>query len=260
MKISLIQMKIQEKNKTANVEHGLDLLQKAAVGQDVVLMPEIWTTGYSLGRLEKEAEELEGPVVKKMQEIARISSCAVVAGSVPLLINGKVHNTTVVINKKGEIIYLYSKMHLFGMFREERFFAAGDSFETFMLDGVSCGASICYDLRFPELYRRLALKGAKVIFVPAEWPEARGDVWRLLLQARAVENQTYICGINCVGTFKDDIFYGHSMIVSPDGKIIAEGGSGEQILQGELDFDLINKLRQKLNALDDVRSELLPSK
>ena len=125
-----------------------------------------------------------------------------------------------------------------------------------VLDGVACGASICYDLRFPELYRRLALKGAKVIFVPAEWPEARGDVWRLLLQARAVENQTYICGVNCVGTFKDDTFYGHSMIVAPNGKILVEGGSEEEILRGEIDLGLIENLRKKLNALDDVRPEI----
>ncbi|MGL5206658.1 MAG: carbon-nitrogen family hydrolase [Acidaminococcaceae bacterium] len=256
MKISLVQMKIQEKNKEANVKHGLELLQEAVVGQDVAILPEIWTTGYSLGRLEQEAEEIDGPVVKNLQKIAKDSNCAVVAGSLPLLLDGKVHNTSVVINKKGEIIYLYSKMHLFGMFKEERFFAAGNTYEPFVLDGVACGASICYDLRFPELYRRLALKGAKVIFVPAEWPEVRGDVWRLLLQARAVENQTYICGINCVGSFKDDTFYGHSMIVAPNGKILVEGGSDEEILRAEIDLDLIDKLRRKLNALDDVRTEI----
>ena len=256
MKIALVQMRIEERNKAANVEHGIELLQKAVVGQDVVIMPEIWTTGYSLGRLEKEAEELDGPVVKKIQEIARTSNCAIIPGSVPLMLNGKVHNTSIVINKKGEIIYLYSKMHLFGMFHEERFFEAGDTYEPFMLGDVACGASICYDLRFPELYRRLAIKGAQVIFVPAEWPEARGDVWRLLLQARAMENQTYICGINCVGTFKEDTFYGHSMIVAPNGKIVVEGGSQEEILRAEIELDLIGKMRKKLNALEDVRQEL----
>lgn len=256
MKISLVQMRIKEKDKAANVKHGLELLQEAVIGQDIVVMPEIWTTGYSLGRLEKEAEELDGPVVKRMQKIAKDNNCAVIAGSIPLLLDGKVHNTSVVINKIGEIVYLYSKMHLFGMFKEGRFFAAGNTYEPFMLDEVACGASICYDLRFPELYRRLALKGAKVIFVPAEWPEARGDVWRLLLQARAVENQTYICGVNCVGTFKDDTFYGHSMIVAPNGKILVEGSSEEEILRGEIDIELVDAMRKKLNALDDVRPEI----
>ena len=256
MKISLVQMRIKEKDKAANVKHGLELLQKAVIGQDIVVMPEIWTTGYSLGRLEKEAEELDGLVVKRMQKIAKDNNCAVIAGSIPLLLDGKVHNTSVVINKIGEIVYLYSKMHLFGMFKEERFFAAGNTYEPFMLDEVACGASICYDLRFPELYRRLALKGAKVIFVPAEWPEARGDVWRLLLQARAVENQTYICGVNCVGTFKDYTFYGHSMIVAPNGKILVEGSSEEEILRGEIDIELVDEMRKKLNALDDVRPEI----
>src|SRR5574344_1884333 len=102
MKISLVQMKIQEKNKEANVKHGLELLQEAVVGQDIAVMPEIWTTGYSLGRLEKEAEELDGPVVKNLQKIAKESNCAIVAGSIPLLLDGKIHNTSVVINKNGE--------------------------------------------------------------------------------------------------------------------------------------------------------------
>lgn len=256
VKISLVQMKIKEKDKEANVKHGIELLQKAVIGQDIAVMPEIWTTGYSLGRLEKEAEDINGPVVNDLQKIAKDNHCAVLAGSIPLFLDGKVHNTSVVIDKNGEIIYLYSKMHLFGMFKEERFFAAGNTYEPFSVDGVVCGASICYDLRFPELYRRLALKGAKVIFVPAEWPEARGDVWRLLLQARAVENQTYICGVNCVGTFKDDTFYGHSMIVAPNGKIIVEGSTEEEILRGEIDIELVETMRRKLNALDDVRPEI----
>ena len=88
MKISLVQMRIKEKDKAANVKHGLELLQEAVIGQDIVVMPEIWTTGYSLGRLEKEAEELDGPVVKRMQKIAKDNNCAVIAGSIPLLLDG----------------------------------------------------------------------------------------------------------------------------------------------------------------------------
>ena len=88
MKISLVQMKIQEKNKDANVKHGLELLQKAVIGQDIAVMPEIWTTGYSLGRLEKEAEELDGPAVKNLQKIDKDSNCAVIAGSIPIRIVG----------------------------------------------------------------------------------------------------------------------------------------------------------------------------
>ena len=257
MKIAIVQMRIEERNKKRNVEHGLALLEKAAAGNDVVVMPEVWTTGYSLGRLQQEAEELDGPVISAIRKIAHEACCAIIPGSVPLRLDGKIHNTAVVINKNGEIVYLYSKMHLFGMFKEERFFAAGNSFETFLLQDVPCGAAICYDLRFPELFRQLALKGAKIIFVPAEWPIVRGDVWRVLLQARAMENQTYVCGVNCVGKFKEDVFHGHSLLIAPNGEIIAEGGYEEEILRRQIDLGLIEAMRSKLNALDDVRKELL---
>lgn len=258
MKIALIQLEVKEKNKTANVEQGLKLLEKAVKGQDVVLLPEIWTTGYSLSRLEEEAEEINGPLVKRMQELAKMYACNIVGGSIPLRYDGKIHNTSVIINKNGEILHLYSKTHLFGLFKEERFFAAGNDFSLYELDGELCGSAICYDLRFPELFRRLAMDGAKIIFVPAEWPEPRGEVWRLLAQARAVENQTYICAVNCVGTFKGERFYGHSMLIAPTGEIIVEGGNNEEILYGEVEFDLIDKLRKRINALEDVRPELFP--
>ncbi|MEG0798209.1 MAG: carbon-nitrogen family hydrolase [Acidaminococcaceae bacterium] len=256
MKIALVQMNIQEKNKTANVENGLELLQQAVVGNDIVLMPEIWTTGYSLSRLEMEAEELTGPVVQRVQALAQQHKCAVIAGSVPLRLEGKIYNTAIAVNREGAIVSLYSKMHLFGLFHEENFFAAGASYETYQLGEASCATAICYDLRFPELFRRLALKGAQVIFVPAEWPEMRGDVWRLLLQARAMENGIYICAVNCVGTFKGESFYGHSMIVAPDGSIVTEGSGDAGIITGAIDLATIIHVRKRINALADIRPEL----
>lgn len=256
MKISMIQMKIIEKNKEANVEHGLALAEEAAKQSEVIVMPEIWTTGYSLGQLAKNAEALEGRVVTELQRIAREQNCNIVAGSVPMKLEGKIYNTSLAINSQGEIIDLYNKIHLFGMFKEENFFAAGNKYGVYEFDGVLCANTICYDLRFPELYRSLALQGAKVIFVPAEWPEVRGPVWRLLLQARAVENQIFICGVNCVGTFKETVFFGNSLLVSPTGEVLVEGGKEEEILTAEVDLEEINKARMSLNALEDARSDL----
>ena len=171
--------------------------------------------------------------------------------------DGKIYNNTVVIDKQGSVVASYSKVHLFGLFNEERFFAAGDNFDTYELNGVICGSTICYDLRFPELYRHLSLQGAKIIFVPAEWPSARGDIWTLLSQARGAENHNYIVAVNCVGNFKGAPFYGHSMVVDPMGKIIAEGGSAEEIIYCDIDLAYIDKVRARLNALADVRKELI---
>ena len=186
MKIALLQLEVLEKNKAANVAHGLQLAADAAKEHDLLVLPEVWTTGYSLGHLEQDAEPQDSPVLAQLAELARSEQCAILAGSVPMRhADGKVYNTSAAINKNGEIVNLYDKVHLFGLFNEENFFAPGNNFQAFTLDGLCCGSTICYDLRFPELFRHLALQGAQLIFCPAEWPEARGDIWRLLAQARA---------------------------------------------------------------------------
>ena len=255
MKIALLQMDIQERNKDENVKHGLELLAQAAVGQDVVVMPEIWTTGYSLGHIEQDAETMEGPVIAAIKTIARENKCNIVAGSMPMKIEGKIYNTSVVIDRNGAILDYYSKFHLFGLFHEERFFAPGKHLATYQLDGIECSNTICYDLRFPEMFRHLALAGAKMIFIPAEWPTPRGDVWKLLVQARAIENHIFICAVNCTGFFKGEPFYGNSMIVSPTGKIIVEGDEKEAILYGDIDLEDIKRVRNRINVLNDVREE-----
>ena len=211
MKIALLQLEVLEKNKAANVAHGLQLAAEAAQKHDLLVLPEVWTTGYSLGHLEQEAETPASPVLAQLAELARSEQCAILAGSVPMRhANGKVYNTSAAINKNGEIVNLYDKVHLFGLFHEEDFFAPGNNFQAFTLDGLCCGSTICYDLRFPELFRHLALQGAQLIFCPAEWPEARGDIWRLLAQARAAENHIFVVAVNCAGSFKGAPFYGHS--------------------------------------------------
>lgn len=257
MKIALLQLAVLEKNKEANVAHGLQLVRKNAPNHDVLVLPEVWTTGYSLGHLDTEAETEDSPILAELQKLAREHECAIVAGSVPMRREGKVYNTSVAIDKKGTLVNMYDKVHLFGLFNEERFFAPGNNFKAYELDGVCCGSTICYDLRFPELFRHLALQGAQILFCPAEWPTARGDIWRLLAQARAAENHTFVVAVNCAGTFKGAPFYGHSMVVAPSGKIVAEADSEEEVISCELDLAEIAKVRNRLNALADVRKELI---
>lgn len=257
MKIGLLQLAVLEKNKSANVAHGLELLGQHAAEHDLLVMPEVWTTGYSLGHLQEEAEPIDSSLISEICSIAAANKCAIIAGSVPMKREDKIYNTSIAIDKNGKIVNMYDKVHLFGLFNEERFFAPGNNFQAFELDGLCCGSTICYDLRFPELFRHLALQGARIIFCPAEWPEARVDIWRLLPQARAAENHTYVIAVNCCGTFKGAPFGGHSMVVAPTGKILAEAGADEEFVSCEIELDLVDKVRARLNALADVRKELI---
>lgn len=258
MKLALIQMEIAEKNREGNIAHALSLLEEATPGRDIAVLPEIWTTGYSLGKLSKEHELIDGHALTAVRAIAQKNSCAIVAGSVPLKKeDGRIYNSSIIIDKNGEIVFCYSKVHLFKMFNEERFFAAGDNFGVYELNGITCGSSICYDLRFPELYRHLSILGAKIIFVPAEWPEPRGYVWELLNQARAMENNNFIVAVNCVGSFRGEPFHGHSMVVGPSGEILVKGGANEEILYCDIDLAAIDKVRSKINVFNDIRQELI---
>ena len=258
MKIALVQMEVLEKNKAGNVQKACELLRKAAPNCDVAVLPEIWTTGYSLGHLSKEADYINGTVVNELRQIAAENSCAIVAGSIPLRKgDGNVYNTAITIGKNGEIVFCYSKVHLFSMFNEQRFFKPGNDFGVYELEGTTCASAICYDLRFPELFRHMAMQGAKIIFVPAEWPEVRGAIWDLFIRARALENHTFIVGVNCTGKFHDQKFYGHSAVISPFGEVLAVGGGEEEIVYCDIDLNLVEKANEYMNVLKDVRPELI---
>lgn len=250
-------MHIKEKDYKGNKQHGLELLQKVRKDTLVAVMPEVWTTGYSLGALRKECEEEGSELLRDIANIAREKDMFIIAGSVPYRRNdGKIYNTSFVFSKDGSIIAEYDKLHMFSLYNEEKFFRPGNKKTLFSLDGVDAGLAICYDVRFPQLFRAMALNGVEIVFLPAEWPEVRGHIWRLLVQARAVECQMYMCAVNCTGNFKDDVFYGHSMLVGPTGEIIAEGTYDEDILYATADTAAVKKARATISVLKDGREEL----
>ena len=139
---------------------------------------------------------------------------------------------------------------------EEKHLVAGNHVGQFELEGVQAGMMICYDIRFPELTRKLALGGAKVLFIPAEWPHPRLHHWRTLLMARAIENQMYIVACNRVGVSEGTEFFGHSIIIDPWGEIIAEGSEDEMIITAELDLGLVDQVRQRIPVFEDRRPQL----
>lgn len=256
MKIALIQMKVVAGDGTGNRAHGLAMAEKAAQKADVLVLPEIWTIGYALKDVKQWAEDQSGSTLTALQAIARQSQVTIITGSLPYLQGGRIYNGAFVINAAGDIIGDYQKIHLFNLMGEERFFAPGSKRCVFPLQHTTAGLTICYDLRFPELFRSTTLDGATIIFVPAEWPAARGSHWRTLLQARAIENQIYICAVNCVGQHRENVFYGHSMVVSPNGDIIAEGTDSESIVYAEVDVSVVEQVRKGMSVWQDRRPEL----
>lgn len=255
MKIALLQMEVREKAPEANAAHGLALLEKAAGQADVLILPEVWTTGYSLGKVKETAETLDGPLCQKLQALAAKSRTTIIAGSMAMARDGRIYNAAPVWNADGQLLNVYEKIHLFSLYHEEKLFAPGKQRVIVPVNEWKIGLGICYDLRFPELFRAMTADGAECLVLPAEWPEARGADWRLLVQARALENQAYVVAVNCVGSFKGAPFYGHSMLVGPDGQVLAEAGGQEEILLVELRQTVVRDARQKMSVLQDRRPE-----
>lgn len=257
MNIAMIQMKVEAGNVSGNIEHAFSLLEEAVSGGGkVMVLPEMWTTGYALRQLDSMATRPGDGLLERFSKFARDNQVVIHGGSIPYKVDGHVYNTTFVFGVDGKKIASYRKLHLFSLLSEPDHFTAGSSIETFLLGSEIAGLSICYDLRFPELYRSMTMAGASIIFVPAEWPESRGIPWRVLNQARAIENQVYICAVNCVGSYKDNEFYGHSMFIAPDGTIMAEGGQEETILQVTYERSVLNKTRTGMAIWKDRRSDI----
>jgi predicted amidohydrolase len=256
MRIALVQLEVISGEVDTNRQRGLALAQEAAGKADIVVLPEIWTTGYGLRNIERDAEDEKGATITGLKKIAKSNGVVIVSGSIAFRRDAKMYNGVVVIDQTGEIIADYQKVHLFSMFNEERFFAPGDKRCVFEIGEAKAGVVICYDIRFPELLRAMAAGGVQIFFIPAEWPAARGAHWRLLNQTRAVENQVFVCAANCVGEHKGSLFYGHSMIVDPNGEILAEGSEREEIVYGEIDLAVLNRVRQNMTVWQDRRPEM----
>jgi len=211
----------------------------------------MWNTSYDLKRITEIADREGEPCAKRIGELAKELEINIIAGSVANKKGDKVYNTSYIFNRKGEKVAEYSKVHLFGLMNEGDYLERGNKRCIFELDGVPCGLIICYELRFPELSRALALDGAQLLFVPAQWPHSRMHPWKILNQARAIENQFYVVAVNRVGKEGKGEFAGHSMIVDPLGEVIYEGKDQEEIKIAQLDLDKVDEVRRKMTCFSD---------
>ena len=221
-------------------------------GVKLILLPEMWSTGYAwrmLGKLSERTPEI-------LQELKKAAGKGVVIiGSMPEKDGTDIYNTAYVIDS-GKLIDKYRKIHLFTPMKEEYFLKAGNEPLLCNTSVGKIGVLICYDARFPELARRLTLEGAEILVVPAEWPHPRLDHWRTILKARAIENQLFVIAANRCGKQGMVRFCGNSMIVNPWGEVISEAREGEETITAELDLNLVTRYREEMPALRDRREEV----
>ena len=256
MQIQLFQINVAIANSRQNEQKIATLFEQHLDDQtDVVVLPEMWNNGYALPQLEKLADEDLAQSYGFIQKLAQNYQVDIVAGSVSNRKEGAVYNTAFAVNRRGEKIYEYDKIHLVPMLDEPDFLTCGESvpYPYSLSDGTSVSQIICYDLRFPELSRYPAARGAKVMFYVAQWPEVRLTHWRQLLQARAIENDMYVVGVNGSGHDGKTTYAGHSMVVDPNGEIIAEADENETVMTVTLDLQKVDTQRRAIPVFENMR-------
>jgi predicted amidohydrolase len=247
--------------KDDNIERAERLVaQAAATGADLVMLPEKWTGIGPPDLIRAVAESLDdGEATLAMREWAKTHGITLHGGSIVERRDGreKLSNTSVVIDPEGEMAAVYRKIHLFDVqvgghvYRESETEEPGDRLVRTEVEGWNLGLTICYDLRFPELYRLLALEGCEALAVPAAFTLYTGkDHWEPLLRARAIENQCFVVAANQWGSYADGkAAYGRSMVVDPWGVVLAQAPDGDGVISAELDRAQIGEVRRRVPAL-----------
>jgi omega-amidase len=244
-------------NPTATLEKIRPLVHHAAAsGAHMICFPEQFATGWD-PRSTNHAEERNGTIVSALRKMAQENRIAIL-GSLREKGAGHPNNTALIIGDNGEILAAYAKIHLFSPGGEDQQFSPGSELGIFRLGQLTCGLAICYDLRFPELFRIYARQGVQAMFVPSAWPASRRKHWELFVTARACENQMYVTGINTTGTTPVDSYAGGSLTADPNGTIIARAREAEELLFCNLDPALVESVRTAFPVAKDCKSELYP--
>ncbi|MFC9314175.1 carbon-nitrogen family hydrolase [Streptomyces nigra] len=254
MRASLLQIDVNEDESVESRRVRVASLVREQAGADLVVLPELWTTGaFAYEGFGTEAEPLEGPTYEAMAKAASDAGVWLHAGSVPERDpDGPLYNTSLVFSPSGDLAAAYRKIHRFGFDKGEAvLMGAGRDLVTVRLPDTTLGLATCYDLRFPELFRGLVDAGAETLVIPAGWPERRRAHWTLLAQARAVENQAYVLACGTAGTHAGVPQAGHSIVVDPWGEVLAQAGPGEEVLTVEFDPGRVAVTRDQFPALKD---------
>ena len=259
LNISLAQMNIILGDVKRNYNNMVKISTEAARrGSHLVVFPELWSTGYALDQGKELASVLNSGLFAEVSTVAAQNKISIV-GSMLEKRGQEVANSSAFFAPNGRMLGIYRKIHLFRLFEEDQYLQKGSSPLQIDLPWGKTALAICYDLRFPELFRRYAVEGAVMIIVSAEWPLARIDHWRALLIARAIENQYYVVATNSAGQTGDTVFGGHSMVIDPWGNILIEGGEDPNLLTVDIEMDLVAEVRNTVPVLEDRRPEIYES-
>ncbi len=259
--VALVQLGISDEEPVdARVRRVVAMTAEVAADHDLVVLPELWPIGaFAVDLMPTYAQPLGGPLCRALAAVAADTGTWLFAGSFPERVEyepGEVahYNTQIVFGPDGARAALYRKVHLFGFNGgETTVMSSGGDLAVVDAPIGRTGLATCYDLRFPELFRRLVDAGAEAFVLPAGWPERRQAHWQVLARARAIENQAYVLASNEAGTHAGVPMAGLSMVVDPQGDILAEAGTGEEVLSVTVDPARVAAWRGAFPALDDRR-------
>ena len=265
IKLALCQMNVID-DKEENLKKASLMITRASKKADFIILPEMFNCPYSNEKfIEYGEEEKDSHTLNKISKLARENNICILAGSIPEKENDKLFNTSYLFNRNGEIIAKHRKMHLFDIdvkdkitFKESDVLTAGNEFTIADTEFGKIGIGICYDIRFPELARIMVENGALLLIYPGAFNMTTGPAhWQLLFRSRALDNQVYCIGV-APALNKDASYhsYGHSIVASPWGEVLAEACQNEETIFCEIDLDEIKKVREELPLLKNKRKDL----
>ena len=258
LRVAIGQMDVVLGDADANLRTVQELAAKAADGgAELLVLPELWGSGYDLGRADELADELNTGLFVAVAALARHHRLAICGSLLEWDPNeGRAYNTATLYDAEGALRGHYRKIHRFGLMDEDRYLGAGDDAPVLTTRWGSLSLAICYDLRYPELFSRYALEGAQIVLLPSEWPVQRIEHWRTLVRARAIENQYFMVACNRVGVDRANTFGGRSAAIDPWGNVLSEGDDQPELLLATLDLALVDDVRGRIPVWNDRRPEL----
>jgi predicted amidohydrolase len=258
MRAYCCQLDIAWENKPENYRKVRALLTSANVPPgSLIVLPEMFATGFSMN-VSTIVEGESAATAQWAQKLAHELGVYVVAGLAVLDGAGRARNQALVVSPRGEVVARYNKIHPFTLGGEAQHYVAGEELVLCSWGRCRVAPLICYDLRFPEVFRSAVRQGAQLFTVIANWPVKRVNHWVTLLQARAIENQAYVIGVNRAGTDPKHEYSGRSMIIDPHGSILEEIGNREGLISAEIDIDALETWRKDFPALQDMHWECAP--
>ncbi|MEN6294481.1 MAG: carbon-nitrogen hydrolase family protein [Methanobacterium sp.] len=265
-KLALCQMKVID-NKDSNIQNALGMIRTAALNKsDLVILPEMFNCPYANDKFREYAEEKKNSeTLKSISKAAKCLNLYIIAGSIPELDGDKLYNSSFIFNRNGEIIGYHRKMHLFDIdipgkisFKESDTLSAGNQITLIDTELCKIGVAICYDIRFPELSRLMALEGAELIVIPGAFNMTTGPAhWETLIRGRAIDNQLYVAAASPARNEKlSYVAYGNSMVADPWGDVLARASEKEEVIYADIKLSRIKEIREELPVLNGRREDI----